>query len=50
MCGRVLPENYCAYDARETFLSNEEVSKWLDEESLGDLELSMAAEVAEIVP
>lgn len=41
MCRGVLTENYC-----EKFLSKEEVSEWLDEESLGDLELSMAAEEA----
>ena len=42
MCGGVLTENYC-----EKFLSKEEVSEWLDEEPLGDLELFMAAEEAE---
>lgn len=47
MCGGILTENYCVYDARENFLSNEEVSEWLNEDSLGDLELSMAAEEAE---
>ena len=29
------------------FLTDEEVSEWLDEESLDDLELSLAAEEAE---
>lgn len=47
MCGGVLLEDYCVDDAREKFLSKEEVSEWLDEESLGDLELSMAADEAE---
>lgn len=42
MCGGVLTENYC-----EKFLSKEEVSEWLDEAPLGDLELFMAAEEAE---
>ena len=47
MCSGVLPENNCADDVRVKFLTNEEVSEWLDEESLDDLELSLAAEEAE---
>ena len=47
MCSGVLPENNCADDVRVKFLTDEEVSEWLDEESLDDLELSLAAEEAE---
>ena len=31
-----LPENNCVGDARVKFVTNEEVSEWLDEESFGD--------------
>ena len=47
MCSGVLPENNCADDVRVKFLTDEEVSEWLDEESLDDLELSLAAVEAE---
>mgnify|MGYP000267760276 FL=1 len=47
LCSGALPENNCADDMRVKFLTNEEVSEWLDEESLDDLELSLAAEEAE---
>lgn len=47
MCSGVLPENNCADDVRVKFLTNEEVSEWLDKEPLDDLELSLAAEEAE---
>ena len=42
-----LPENNCVGDAGVKFVTNEEVSEWLDEESFGDLQLSLAAEEAE---